>query len=492
MSEPVRIARPPAPMIRSGLFGSVRSMIGAGCTVLLLTGCSSTVLDGRATSMLFNPESVGGLPVGDGPSGVRPNAPRPVGIVENTDGGAIDHLALLAVNDIEDFWQRNYNKYLPGNFEPVDTLVSYDSTAPSGPPVCGADAYQVANAMYCIQRNTMAWDRGVFMPVGIEYFGDMGVVGVIAHEYGHALQWMSGLADMDTEVLVKEQQADCFAGVYLRSVAAGESPRFTLSTGDGLNRVLAGVIYIRDPLSLDSAGDPHGSALDRISAFQMGFSGGADQCAAIDLADIEKRQGDLPQQLTFDYYGTQALDSPIDEDTLSKLMEVLNGIFQPANAPTLTTGPADCADARSTGPASYCPASNTIDVDLPALQAVGEPKTEEEDEVLVQGDNTALSMVTSRYALAVQQERGVRLDTPVAALRTACLTGMAQGQMTDENGADFVLSPGDTDEAVAALLTQPLVASDVNGQPAPAGFTRILAYRLGLSSDIEECFHRFS
>jgi hypothetical protein len=100
--------------------------------------------------------------------------------------------------------------------------------------------------------------------------------------------------------------------------------------------------------------------------------------------------------------------------------------------------------------------------------------------------------VTSRYALAIQRERGVQLDTPVAALRTACLTGMAQGQMTGENGADFVLSPGDTDEAVAALLTQPLVASDVNGEPAPAGFTRILAYRLGLSSDSEECFQRFS
>ena len=58
---------------------------------------------------------------------------------------------------------------------------------------------------------------------------------------------------------------------------------------------------------------------------------------------------------------------------------------------------------------------------------VGAAKNEEEDEVLVQGDNTALSMVTSRYALAVQNERGVKIDTPVAALRTACLTGVGQG-----------------------------------------------------------------
>ncbi len=44
------------------------------------------------------------------------------------------------------------------------------------------------------------------------------------------------------------------------------------------------------------------------------------------------------------------------------------------------------------------------------------------------------------------------LDTPVAALRTACLTGVGQGAMTER--ADFTLSPGDTDEAVAGLLTQ--------------------------------------
>jgi predicted metalloprotease len=440
--------------------------------------------------MLFNPERVGGLPVGEGPSGPRPNAPRPVGTVENTDGSPIDSLVLLAVNDIQDFWQRNYAKYLPGDLKPVDTLVSYDSTDPYGSSACGNDMYGIANAMFCSLINVMAWDRGVFMPVAQQYFGDMGVVGVIAHEYGHALQWMAGIVDMDTDSLVAEQQADCFAGVYLRSVAAGESPRFTLSTGDGLNRVLAGVIYIRDRPSSGSSGSAHGSALDRVSAFQMGFSGNADQCEAIDMTEIEERQGDLPENVID--YGTQVLDSPIDQDTLSQLMDVLTEIFQPVNAPTLTTERGECTGAQISEPTAYCPATNTIYVDFPALEAAGAAKTEEEDEVLVQGDNTALSMVTSRYALAVEHERGVQLDTPVAALRTACLTGVAQGRMTDQDGATFVLSPGDTDEAVAGLLTNGLVASDVNGRPAPAGFTRILAYRLGLSSDIEECFQRFS
>jgi hypothetical protein len=279
--------------------------------------------------------------------------------------------------------------------------------------------------------------------------------------------------------------------VYLHWVAAGDSPRFTLSTADGLNHVLAGVIYIRDRLEGGPAEDPHGSALDRVSAFQMGFSGGADQCAAIDVDEITRRQGDLPEHVT-SAYDTTTLDSPINDDTLSQLMTVLNTTFQPSNAPKLTSDRSDCTGATITEPTSYCPESNTIFVDMPALAVAGATKNEDQDEVLVQGDNSAFSMVTSRYALAVQKERGVKIDTPVSALRTACLTGVAQGRMTNEDGADFVLSPGDTDEAVAGLLSNGMVASDVNGIPAPAGFTRILAYRLGLSSAVDECFERFS
>lgn len=471
--------------------GVVRLVLVVACVTLLATACTPAVVDGQATSMLFNPDRVGGLPVTEGPSGPLPDAPEPEGAVEGTDNGPMDHLALLSVNDIQEFWAKNYANYLPGEFEPVQTLASYDSTDPSTPPLCGAEMFQSPNAAFCFRVNTMIWDRGVFLPVAQEYFGDMGVVGVIAHEYGHALQWMAGLVDMDTPGLVREQQADCFAGVYLHSVAAGDSSRFTLSTGDGLNHVLAGVIYIRDRLEGGPSEDPHGSALDRVSAFQLGFTGGADQCAAIDMDEITRRQGDLPEHVTFGY-DTQSLDSPINDDTLSKLMEVLDTTFQPAEAPRLTTDRSGCTGATVTEPTAYCPDSNTIFVDMPALVAAGAAKNEDEDEVLVQGDNTALSMVTSRYALAAQKERGVQIDTPISALRTACLTGVAQGQMTDEDGADFVLSPGDTDEAVAGLLANGLAASDVNGVPAPAGFSRILAYRLGLSSAVDECFERFS
>src|SRR6202008_1739858 len=72
---------------------------GWACAVLVVAGCT-TVVDGRAEAMLYNPFRVGGLPVADGPSGPRETAPPPTGRVYNTDGGAADKLASLAINDI--------------------------------------------------------------------------------------------------------------------------------------------------------------------------------------------------------------------------------------------------------------------------------------------------------------------------------------------------------------------------------------------------------
>lgn len=108
------------------------TLTAAAVTAGLLTGCSSTV-GGEAVSPLYDPFRVGGLPAVDGPSGLRADAPDPVGVVLHTDGGDIDRLALLAVNDVADFWSQHYADALPGDFEPVERLVSYDSNDPSSP-----------------------------------------------------------------------------------------------------------------------------------------------------------------------------------------------------------------------------------------------------------------------------------------------------------------------------------------------------------------------
>ncbi len=260
----------------------LKAAIACAASVMMAAGCT-TFVDGRALSTLNDPFRVAGLPAINGPSGIRSDPPSPTGTVVNTDNGPIDKLSLLSINDIEDYWKSVYSESLKGTFVPVSKVISYNSDDPNSPVVCHNDTYKLVNAFYTSRCNLIAWDRGVFMPVAQRYFGDISVNGVLAHEFGHALQQMAKLVTRKDPTIVREQQADCFAGVYLFWVADGKSPRFTLSTADGLDHVLAGIITTRDPV-MDSDtenDDEHGSALDRISAFQMGFTTGATACAAI-------------------------------------------------------------------------------------------------------------------------------------------------------------------------------------------------------------------
>ncbi|BBX64959.1 lipoprotein peptidase LpqM [Mycobacterium saskatchewanense] len=480
--------RGPSRRLKAAFAGAASALVVAGC---------ATFVDGQALSMLNDPFRVAGLPATNGPSGIRTNAPSPNGTVVNTDNGPIDKLSLLSVNDIEDYWKSVYSQSLKGTFVPVGKLVSYNSKDPDSPIVCHNDTYKLVNAFYTSRCNLIAWDRGVFMPVAERYFGDMSVNAVLAHEFGHALQQMAKLVTRRDPTIVREQQADCFAGVYLFWVADGKSPRFTLSTADGLDHVLAGIITTRDPvMDTDTENDDeHGSALDRVSAFQMGFINGASACASINKKEIEQRRGDLPNALRVDPGGDpETGEVPINEDTLTTLMELLGQILTPNTPPTLSYRPADCPDAKPSPPASYCPATNTIVVDLPALAALGKV-ADEKEQTLPQGDDTALSVVMSRYALAVQHERGLAMQSPWTALRTACLTGVVHRKMAEPidlpSHKQLVLTAGDLDEAVAGLLTNHLVASDADGTSVPAGFTRIAAFRGGVGGKTDACYSRY-
>jgi predicted metalloprotease len=473
------------------------------CAVLVVAGCT-TVVDGRAVSMLYDPFRVGGLPVTGGPSGPRENAPMPTGTVSNTDGGAADKLALLAINDVEQFWQQTYNNFLKGTFTPIQQLISYDSNDPSSLSICGRDTYHLANTFYCRHDKVMAWDRGVLVPTAQRFFGDMSVSALIAHEYGHAIQHMAGLINGETPTIVAEQQADCFAGVYLRWVAEGHSPRFTVSTGDGLDHLLAGLITIREPVLTPEDTEPmeqgHGTAAERVSAFGKGFIRDAAACAAIDMDEIKNRRGDLPTSLQANPTGEpEAGEVAINKDTISTLMETLEKIFSPKQAPALSVDRANCPDAQANPPASYCPGTNTVVVDLPALQKMGAPANDSnyvllQGNVRLQGADTALSVVMSRYVLDLERERGLPLDTPTAAVLTACLTGVAHRKMAEPvklaSGNSLVMTAGDIDEAAAGLLTNGLVASDVNGATVPAGFTRMTAFAFGFLGTEELCYQR--
>jgi predicted metalloprotease len=478
---------------------SRRHLVGAmiaACTVLLLAGCTTT-MRGNAVSVFDDPFSVAGMRATDGPTGLRDDAAEPTRDVEGTDDGDIDELARHAVSDVEEYWQGVYGETFDDEFTPVEALISWDANGFDG-EFCGTDTYGLVNAAFCYDDETIGWDRGELLPSLRDANGDMGVTMVLAHEYGHAVQRKAGLTKKSTPTLVSEQQADCFAGAYMRWVAEGNSPRFTLNTGEGLNGVLAAVIAFRDPLlnvdDPEAGVDEHGSAFERLSAFQFGFTDGTSACASIDMREIGQRRGDLPVLLPEDQTG----EWEVSEESVRAIVDAMGILFSPAKPPELSFDASqDCPDARMSPPASYCPATNTIVVDLEELQVMGAHAEGEMGGGLASGDNTAYSVLVSRYMQAIQHARGgVMLDNAEAALRTACLTGVATVKMsknvTTPDGNTIALTAGDVDEAVSGILTNGLAASDVNGASVPSGFSRIDAFRVGVLGDVDRCFKRFT
>lgn len=479
-------------------------IFGVVAATLMLTSCS-TVVEGTPISVFADPFKVAGMEAVDGPTGVRDNAIRDGREVEGSDGGEVDQIAALSVSDIEEYWRDTFADTFPGAFAPVNALMSWDSDSYDG-VFCQAETRGLVNAAFCPLNNTIGWDRGVLLPRLRDAHGDMAITMVLAHEYGHSIQRQAKLNRRGTPTLVAEQQADCFSGAYMRWVAEGNSPRFTLGTGDGLNDLLVSMISFRDPLLSDfdvvygGAGiDEHGSAFERISAFQFGFTDGPASCAAIDAKEIKQRRGDLPVTLQ---YGTSG-EIPVSKDMVIAMVDALNRTFRPTNPPKLSfaaKAAADCPDARPSPPVSFCPDRNTIVVDLPALAKLGTAVDDDDSAAPLSGDNSAFSILMSRYMLALQHEHGgLELDSALAGLRTACMTGVATTKLSqnatqagnDPTGRGITLTAGDVDEAVAGLLSNGLVASDVNGETVPAGFSRIDAFRIGVLGSVERCIKRF-
>ncbi|WP_024796604.1 neutral zinc metallopeptidase [Tomitella biformata] len=470
----------------------IRSLALAAVVVLggvLASGCGVTTVQGTAALQPIDLTMVAGLPLSDGPSGLRPGT-VPAGVeVDNDSGDEIDVIAKDAIGDLQTFWDERFPAEFHKRFKHLDRIVSWDAadtTGSTAPSFCGFDPTGIANAGYCHDDNEMGWDRGILMSGLDEKFGPLAIVTVLAHEYGHAVQYQTGADVNAMPVIVAEQQADCYAGVFMREVAEGNSEHFTMNTSDGLGNVLSAMVSTRDDPSDDYfSGSEHGSAFERVTAFQLGFGGDAQRCAAIDPDDVDSRRANLPLNVLM---AGEAGDLPVTAESLALIVDSLESTFNPADPPLVTYAGVDVGCEQQTEPVTYCPETNSIGVDLPGLVAASTPEKSTRDlPADIVGDFTAFGLLASRYALAVQADQGLPLDGLAAALRSACLTGAWTGTVASNVDGPVRLSPGDLDEAISSLLSNGLMASDVQGQTVLSGFTRVEAFRTGLVSGPDMC-----
>jgi predicted metalloprotease len=484
-----------------------------GLAVAVIAGCSSGSGDGNGAVKpssdapananpgdSINQVSAGGLPVQDGPSGTKQGVQDAQLQIDNaaTDGEAkqMDTLAANALDDVFTFWQTEMPADFGGKqFKKPDRLLSYDA---SGSPqqFCGISTKNLVNAAYCFTDNTVAWDRGQLLPMIQKSVGDMGVVTVFAHEMGHSVQHQVG--EKSQQSIVLEQQADCYAGVFMRWVAEGKSKHFQLSTGDGLNSVLAGIFSFRDIVGQYNAQDtspdavPHGLGFDRVYAFQTGFTEGAPRCAKIDINEINKRiqQREFNKEEQGDKGNVE-----IDNDNLTLLDADLDKVYglQGDAKPNVQNG-GQCQGGPQVNTAIYCKQQNLVIIDKQKLNEISKPPKEDlqvpDPNGTAIGDFGAFSEVASRYTLAMLKAKNIALDDESAGLRSSCLTGFwaQKASNGDDHSMKLHISPGDLDEAVAELLAKnSVIAADVNGKPVPSGFARVEAFRIGFTNDMNTC-----
>ena len=165
-----------------------RTALVLACLGPAAAGCARTVMEGRAASMLYDPDRVGGLPATHGFSGLRPDAPR-----RKAPSRARTEAPSIGFRCWQSTTFKTSGRRLPSIFSGQlhaclgHEVLRLDKSVKRR--VCGRTViYGDPNASYCPRDDSVSWDRGSLIPNARKYFGDIAVAGVLAHEFGHAVQ----------------------------------------------------------------------------------------------------------------------------------------------------------------------------------------------------------------------------------------------------------------------------------------------------------------
>lgn len=428
-------------------------------TVAVVAGCSAPV-EGTPVSALDAPGTVGGIHIEATTSGLRADAPPPSMMVRDTDNSSTDTLAAQALSDVLDFWEVTP---LPGGkrFTPPSFAASWDSTTGTA---AYCDQAVGANAGYCSGDESVGWDRGHLLPMFQRIGGTNAVTLVMAHEVGHRVQAIIGAGGMST--LVREQQADCYAGSYLAWVAEGRSKRFTLSS-NGLDAMLGAVLEMGDAPAHGGDRD-HGGNLERIHALQTGFTGGTDTCAAIDQPEVEAMRAGIPDAYRHELEHSTKGNMPI---TLPTLRSVAESVSQVLDIPTPKLVLNGCGSLMSKSPVRLCD-DGTISVDISEVQRLAEHPQPGRS-----GDGSAISPLIGALVHAWAQQRGIEATARV----TACAVGVVSRTLAKPNATkDIELSAGDLDEIGVEVMSNGYGAVPAAGDIEPSSFERVRHYLRGV------------
>jgi predicted metalloprotease len=172
-------------------------------------------------------------------------------------------------NDVAQFWQGHFNR-TGYRFPPArQVVVTRNATSECNGRL--RVTAQTNNAFYCPADQTV-FLPATYMENRFAILGDAAAALVVAHEWAHRVQHVTGVLQLRAQGRLytkqTELQADCLAGLW----AASEFRRGRLDPGD-LDEFYNAVASVGDPPGT-SAADPraHGSAEEREAAFKTGYT----------------------------------------------------------------------------------------------------------------------------------------------------------------------------------------------------------------------------
>ncbi|MFC4533375.1 neutral zinc metallopeptidase [Sphaerisporangium dianthi] len=172
---------------------------------------------------------------------------------------------------VDRFWAAHWSQYFTGRYYTPNIFGGYSRSGRSA-PYCGNKRLSYDNAFYCHNGRYIAWDTDL-MRRGYRS-GDAWVYDVIAHEWGHAVQAHLSVLFVSRAA---ELQADCLAGAALYGAAADGTLRF--EEGD-VEEIADALRAMADETRWTKPGD-HGSARQRIAAFDRGAAYGVRSCLSM-------------------------------------------------------------------------------------------------------------------------------------------------------------------------------------------------------------------
>ena len=433
-----------------------------------------------------------------------------------------DAVLAVALTDIDQWWSRVYPELYGEPYVSLEGGVyagypERQTDLPGcGEPTTEYEELALFVAFYCEFGDFMVYDddnQDVLAPLADEFGAAvMGIV--LAHEYGHAIQARVGALERRLPTIVTEQQADCFAGAWTGQAYDGESELLRLGDAD-VRAGLIAMLSVRDPVGTSQfVPGGHGSAFDRVGAFQVGFLDGPARCAELldeplSLAPNQFQSGsDALLEGNAPYFCEDLRDLGFSEESIANctpapefLADDLNEFWTTASGdsfPQLQVLPTDDLDAvacaaptRLTAEVTVCAETGTVAYDEPEVLELYREF----------GDFTLGYFYGIAWAEVAQLNLGSTLTGEARSLLNDCFTGAwvrditpdangrtARGQDTDGDGfqdTGISSSAGDLDEAIRMAILQGDDGANIN--EFGTAFEKIAAIRIGALGGLAAC-----